>query len=76
MKYMKKFISVLLAVVMVMAMTVTAFAAEEGKKPGSITISGSTGDNGVSVAGKTFNAYKILDLKMVGDGLSTQFLKS
>lgn len=66
MKRTKKFVSLLLAMVMAFAMAVTAYADEPGTTPtaptapeGSITIK----DNeNVSVAGKTFNAYKILDV--------------
>ena len=57
MKRAKKLAGLLLALVMVMSMTITAFAEGE---TGSITINSS--DN-VSVAEKTFNAYKILDVK-------------
>ena len=62
MKRGKKLVSILLTLVMVLAMGMTAFAEGE---TGSITIQDSAN---VSVAGKTFNAYKILDVKMVGDG--------
>ena len=57
MKRTQKLVSLLLALVMVFALVATAFAAGE---TGSITIKPSTN---VSVAGKTFNAYKILDVK-------------
>lgn len=57
MKHIKKFASFLLALVMVLAMAIPTYAAEA---TGSIKINGT--DN-VSVAGKTFNAYKILDVK-------------
>lgn len=57
MRKMKKLASLLLALVMVFALAAPAFAADE---TGSITINSSTN---VSVAGKTFNAYKILDVK-------------
>ena len=60
MKNMKRIASVLLTLVMLAALAIPAMAAGE---TGSITINDA--DN-VSVAGKTFNAYKILDLKMVG----------
>lgn len=53
MKRTKKFVSILLTLVMVFAMTVTAFAAE-GK--GSITIN-------KAVVGQTYTIYKILDLE-------------
>lgn len=69
MKRIKKIASLLLALVMVFAMTLTAFAAEAtpttgSDATGSITINDSST---VSVAGKTFNAYKILDVKLVGN---------
>ncbi len=58
MKKFKKFISIMLVTVMALAMSMTAFAAETY----SITIKDS---ETVKVAGKTFNAYKILDAKTV-----------
>ena len=63
MKKAKKLASLLLALVMIFAMATTAFAAGT-TSTGSITINRS---NTVSVEGKTFNAYKILDLELVGD---------
>lgn len=60
MKNMKRIASVLLTLVMLAALAIPAMAAGE---TGSITINDAAN---VSVAGKTFNAYKILDLKMVG----------
>lgn len=64
MKNLKKFASLLLALVMVLAMPAAAFAAEDDT--GDITIHASQTSNPVGVAGKTFKAYKILDLQMVG----------
>lgn len=60
MKMMKRIASLLLAMVMVIGMSLSAFAADT---TGSITIE--KADN-VSVAGKKFKAYKILDLELVG----------
>lgn len=65
MKRIKKIASLMLALVMVFAMTITAFATETNPttgndNKGSITINSSAT---VSVAGKTFNAYKILDVQ-------------
>lgn len=57
MKHIKKLASLLLAMVMVFALAATAYAEVE---TGSITIKS---NETVSVAGKTFNAYKILDVK-------------
>nr|WP_296010590.1 SpaH/EbpB family LPXTG-anchored major pilin [uncultured Blautia sp.] len=59
MKKMKKIASLLLALVMVLGMAVSTSAATE---TGSITIRDNSNST-VSVAGKTFNAYKILDVK-------------
>lgn len=60
MKNMKKFASVLVAIVLVLAMSVPAFAA--GTWTGTITINSAAN---VSVDGKTFEAYKILDAEAV-----------
>lgn len=65
MKRIKKIASLMLALVMVFAMTITAFATETNPttgndNKGSITINSSAT---VSVAGKKFNAYKILDVQ-------------
>ena len=59
MKTMKKLASMLMAVIMMLSLTVTAFAAEP---TGSITIQNS---ETVSVAGKTFAAYKVMDATFV-----------
>lgn len=57
MKHAKKLASLLLALVMVLSMSVTAFAAQEGKMTdGSITI-----DN--AVVGQTYSVYQILYLE-------------
>ncbi|MGN8876044.1 SpaH/EbpB family LPXTG-anchored major pilin [Pseudoflavonifractor sp. HCP28S3_F10] len=61
MKNMKRIASVLLTLVMLAALAIPAMAAGAN---GSITIKDA--DN-VSVAGKTFNAYKILDVKSYTD---------
>lgn len=58
MKFMKRIAALLLAMMMVLSLGITAFADET--ETGSITIKS---NDTVSVAGKTFNAYKILDVK-------------
>ncbi len=60
MKHAKKLASLLLALVMVLALAVPAMAAAGNETQGSITINST---EAVSVAGRTFNAYKILDVK-------------
>ena len=57
MKHIKKFVSLLLTLVMVLAMAGTTFAAQEGPLDGgSITIND-------AVPGQTYNAYQILYLE-------------
>ncbi len=58
---MKKVLSLVLALMMILSLATTAFAADE---TGSITIKSAAN---VSVEGKTFNAYKILNLELVGE---------
>ncbi len=63
MKRMKKLASLLLAMVMVLSMTVAAFA-EEGTKPYSITVNAQS--DRVSLAGNTYNAYKLFNVTYDG----------
>ena len=77
MSRMKKFVSMLLTIVMVLAMAMPAMAVEgDGNSQqtaanGSITIvSGSTG---VVASKKTFKAYRILDAKVSADGQSVTY---
>ena len=60
---MKKLASLLLAMVMVLSMTVAAFA-EEGTKPYSITVNAQS--DRVSLAGNTYNAYKLFNVTYDG----------
>ena len=55
MKHMRKIFSIFLTMILALGLTVPAFAAET---VGSITINDSAT---VSVAGKTFNAYKVME---------------
>ena len=59
---LKKTFALLLALALVLSLGITAYAAEQ---KGSITIKEA---GGVSVEGKTFQAYKVLDLDLVGNG--------
>lgn len=61
MKRMKKLASLLLAMVMVLSMTVAAFAEGETK---SYTITIRSAREGVSIGGNTYNAYKLFNLTM------------
>ncbi len=72
MKKTNKIFSVVLALVLVLAMAIPAFAA--GTWTGSITINSAAN---VSVDGKNFNAYKLLDAEAVdADDLSKGVLYS
>lgn len=62
---MKKFAGILLALVMVLTMTATAFAADDG----SITISNPT-------AGETYKVYKLFDLTYSGTNVSYTYTKN
>lgn len=64
MKRMKKLASLLLAMVMVLSMTVAAFA-EEGTKPYNITVNAQS--DRVSLAGNTYNAYKLFNVTYDGN---------
>lgn len=69
MKRMKRIVSVLLAMVMVLGMSVTVFAAEGDK---TITIKSSPTVD-VTAEGKVFTAYKILDAQTTGAGESVVY---
>lgn len=56
MKHTKKLVSLLLTLVMVLSMSVTAFAAETTANDGKITINN-------AVDGKNYSIYKIMDLE-------------
>lgn len=62
MRNLKKIFCACMAIMMLLSLGVSAYAAEQ---TGSITINEA---NGVGVEGKTFRAYKVLDLQMVGQG--------
>ena len=64
MKQTRKLLAMLLCIAMVLGMATTVFAADAGK----ITINDAAN---VSVAGKTFNAYKILNLELIPSADST-----
>lgn len=61
MKKMGKVLSIILSIVLVLSSSIMAFAADNDQT-GTITINSS---NKVSVDGKTFNAYRILDAEAV-----------
>ncbi len=67
MKKVKKLTSVFLALVMMLCMCVTAFADETSSQY-SITVSNT--NTSISIAGKTFRAYKLFDVTYDGDNYS------
>ena len=69
MKKMKRFISLLLAVVMILPMTAVAFAAGGGATKGSITVTNPKAD-------KTYTAYKIFDVTYSGSDSSKSYAYS
>lgn len=66
MKRIKKLVSLLLAMMLVLGLSVTAFADEEVTGKGSITITDSNTTSG-KVSGRTFAAYKILNVRIFRD---------
>ena len=58
MKNLKKIMALIMAMVMVLAMSITAFAAGDGTYKITVTPSG----EGVSIDGETFKAYKLFDV--------------
>ena len=62
MKTGKKVFAMLLALVMILGLGVTAFAAD----PYSIKVENKKADTNISITGKTFNAYKIFDVTSSG----------
>lgn len=66
MKHVKKLASLLLALVMVLGLATTAFAANPD---GSITISNAT-------VGETYSVYKVFDLTYEGDAVSYTYTKT
>lgn len=66
MKHAKKLASLLLALVMVLGLATTAFAAGND---GTITISNAT-------VGKTYDVYKVFDLTYVGDAVAYSYTKT
>ena len=66
MKHVKKLASLLLALVMILSLATTAFAAGND---GSITISNAT-------VGETYAVYKVFDLTYVGDAVAYSYAKT
>ncbi len=69
MKKLSKIFALALAVLMLFALTATAFAADEPAADGSITISNAT-------VGETYNIYKIFDLTFDGDKVAYTYTKT
>ena len=71
MKRFKKMLSFILTVAMSLAMMVPVMAASNpAPTTGSITVKSGTGENGLTVNGKTFKAYRVLDATMVENAIT------
>lgn len=66
MKKMKKFVALLLAVVMALAMTVTAFAEPEDTPKKDYKITVQNNNSHITINGIEYSAYKLFDVTYVG----------
>jgi len=71
MKTLRKMMALVIAMVMVLAMGVTVFAADT---PHTITITNT--NNAISIDGKTYNAYKVFDSTHSGDAYAYYLSKT
>ena len=70
MKRMKKIMALMLAVIMMMAMSVTAFAAEGATGIRTLTVSANGGQD---LTGQTINLYKLFDVTESKSGETTNY---
>lgn len=70
MKKMKKIMALMLAAIMMMAMSVTAFAAEGAAGSHTLTVNVKAGQN---LNGQTINLYKLFDVTESGEGQNKNY---
>ena len=67
MKRMKKIMALMLAAIMMMAMSVTAFAAEGATGTHTLTVNVKTTEPAQNLKGQTINLYKLFDVTESGE---------
>ena len=73
MKRMKKIMAVLLAAIMMMAMSVTAFAAEGATGTHTLTVNVKSTEPAQDLKGQTINLYKLFDVTESKSGETTNY---
>lgn len=73
MKRMKKIMVTLLAAMMTMAMTITAFAAEGAAEKHTLTVKVNTTTPAQDLNGQTINLYKLFDVTESGEGQNKNY---
>ena len=68
MKRMKKIMALMLAAIMMMAMSVTAFAAEGATGTHTLTVNVKTTEPAQNLKGQTINLYKLYHVPESGEG--------
>ena len=73
MKRMKKIMALMLAAIMMMAMSVTAFAAEGATGTHTLTVNVKTTTPAQDLKGQTINLYKLFDVTESGEGQNKNY---
>lgn len=73
MKRMKKIMALMLAAIMMMAMSVTAFAAEGATGTHTLTVNVKTTEPAQNLKGQTINLYKLFDVTESGEGQNKNY---
>lgn len=73
MKRMKKIMALMLAAIMMMAMSVTAFAAEGATGAHTLTVNVKSTEPAQDLKGQTINLYKLFDVTESKSGETTNY---
>ncbi len=73
MKRMKKIMALMLAAIMMMAMSVTAFAAEGATGTNTLTVNVKSTEPAQDLKGQTINLYKLFDVTESGEGQNKNY---